>query len=1596
MNESLKNVFSFMKEALELKNRNVYSVKNYELHIDFGQFYNQFKELLDTPDYLTYDINSENMIFKIKHISDDNKKIIPKVPEQLVKYIIVDNGNDIISLIDDLEEKLNESGLLELYLEYDKTIKEINKYNNLIDSYNSKYMQFYNVYKRINDYEEKIEVIFGQKLLMWTNNQNEKIERYILEANLEINVDSIANVISFTIDRNKFRGFATDFLNLDAYKLKDANSLYAFVKEFNEDMINNEVDFNNAVQKYIKYASLENEIVNREAEVLEELQPFKTYLFDNCGIMVRNKNIKVWIDDLERIIDMSDTTEFQSPILNMFEVDFANENQVADLLNDSTYFETKEEEVLFPLPSNDEQYKIVDKSKSSNIVLVQGPPGTGKSHTIANLISHYIAAGKKVIVTSEKAKALEVLRDKIPEEIRSLSLALLSSKGVDKELEFSIENVLKHQEDEHDSSKTKEIIKSLNEQLKNTQDKKREVLEKIIDLMSKDTVSHKEELNKIIGFENFDNATLMDIAMWLDENKQYKVVPIDDNENYLYSNSKDFFDKLDDISEDIKNNCYAISTAIPINDYLKNNEIELYIKECLGYKNYQLHSNEIINAVKQSSITEDIVNELGNKLDIVSKIYCFFDKKWVKSNVEYEVFIKKNKELLELINEKQKFIMFVEEKLFDYNITYDDDNNRKEYSNILREVINLYDENGNIHLLDKIKLGLYLRKLSGIIYNGISLSERKLSKENFVQIKNITDYYIFVDFIRNRIEQILSIDLFDKYSIPKNQFGKYQDKITDILNALVNFEKHVKEINECFKIVINTNLFAINYLDSDEEFIKNIYNDLKYYITENSASDKSNKLINDIRNYYKDYNLQNLDSLLISIKTNQLDEFIQNKNILLHEINVINRYNDLKNMYSNLTHDKQGLIHKYIYNFTFEEKNFLKTNIDKIFKYHYLEKYYLSLEEKVSDLPSLYEERNKLINEEKKLITSLVSARGWYFQNQRMNYNISTSLNKWLNLKKKVGSGKGKNANIYLRQMREEMSVARNAIPVWIMPVDKLIEQYPFTDEPPFDVLIMDESSQSSVFSISALSRAKKIIIVGDDKQISPTNAFTSIDIINDLRTKYLRNNGWDLQISKDTSIYDIVQTICGNKKITLTEHFRCLPEIIRYSNKEFYNMEINPLKVRDKYNTIINPIRAVYVTGASCKKIGTQIFNQAEIDRIVMLIDEIINDKQYDNKTIGIITLQNNTAKYIQKLNEIIMRKFGEKFIEERKVKIGITYDFQGDERDVIILSMVIANVLDTGEIFNFTALTKQEFDRSFNVAASRAKEQMILVHSVKLDDLSPNCNRYKLLNYCLSYDKEIEKAKEELFESTFEKDVYEFLKKKGYNLTPQFKIGNYRIDFVLTNDNNQKIAIECDGDAYHGIEELDKDLRRQSILERCGWKFARIRASEFYYDQENSTKKLIDTIEGYLKYNNSINFHTSMTKSNDKTIDDLINDELINNQSSMQINNKKKNISINDLLSTLESGIAVEYGLSQFKYMTLFSIGLSRKEIAEYFNVAYDTVKKALQSVCIKYGFSTAEEYITTFKKQYSETKEYNDIINKYNEYKDVEILEDIVETI
>ena len=106
----------------------------------------------------------------------------------------------------------------------------------------------------------------------------------------------------------------------------------------------------------------------------------------------------------------------------------------------------------------------------------------------------------------------------------------------------------------------------------------------------------------------------------------------------------------------------------------------------------------------------------------------------------------------------------------------------------------------------------------------------------------------------------------------------------------------------------------------------------------------------------------------------------------------------------------------------------------------------------------------------------------------------------------------------------------------------------------------------------------------------------------------------------------------------------------------------------------------------------------------------------------------------------------------------------------------------------------------------------------------------------------KEVEKV-EDLFESGFEKDVFSLISSNGYAINPQVKVGQYRVDLVVEGLRN-RLAIECDGDSWHGVEKWEEDLERQQQLERVGWIFCRIRASEFYRDPHKAIQPILKKI--------------------------------------------------------------------------------------------------------------------------------------------------------
>ena len=306
-----------------------------------------------------------------------------------------------------------------------------------------------------------------------------------------------------------------------------------------------------------------------------------------------------------------------------------------------------------------------------------------------------------------------------------------------------------------------------------------------------------------------------------------------------------------------------------------------------------------------------------------------------------------------------------------------------------------------------------------------------------------------------------------------------------------------------------------------------------------------------------------------------------------------------------------------------------------------------------------------------------------------------------------------------------------------------------------------------------------------------------------------------------------------------LKEHFRCVPEIIAYSNKTSYNFKIKPL--RESSSSILKPAVIDYkVSGIRDDK---RKINMIEAKTVVALIKACLELKEYAASSFGVISLLGDEQ--VELIQKLIIEKIDTIDIEKHSILCGNPSHFQGDERDVMFLTMVDSNSGE-GPLRMMTDGTESARKKRYNVAASRAKDQMWVINSLDANnDLKTGDIRKEFLEYINNpkdfiLTEEIEKNSE----SIFEEEVVKYLVSEGYHIKQQWEVGAYRIDMVALFQ-DKKIAIECDGEKWHSTEEqIKQDMERQSILERCGWEFIRIRGSKYFKNPESTMKDVIDEL--------------------------------------------------------------------------------------------------------------------------------------------------------
>ena len=437
-------------------------------------------------------------------------------------------------------------------------------------------------------------------------------------------------------------------------------------------------------------------------------------------------------------------------------------------------------------------------------------------------------------------------------------------------------------------------------------------------------------------------------------------------------------------------------------------------------------------------------------------------------------------------------------------------------------------------------------------------------------------------------------------------------------------------------------------------------------------------------------------------------------------------------------------------------------------------------------------------------------------------------------LMRQYGKGTGQQAVQQLRQARTHLEQARAAVPVWIMPLDRVFDS--FAPQPHlFDVVIIDEASQCDLTGLLAYYLGKKVVVVGDHLQVQPTVIGADLETTGSLRESYLYDIPGSMLFRPDTSIYDFAQTSFGGQ-LMLKEHFRCVPDIIAFSNKLSYDGKIRALRPA---SSAPEPHLVELVTPRLAHD-DARRSNRAEASWITALVAAMATHPAYAGRSIGVISLL--YEEQVRVLNTLLLRHVPADAWSAHDLDVGSPSQFQGDERDVMLLSMVSKPLEGPQRM-----LSERMFKSRFNVAVSRARDQLWLVHSLDPGtDLKAGDYRLELISHVRDPGavRRLFEEKAGQTQSPFEVEVLERLVFAGYKVTPQFRVGYFSIDFVVW-DGERRLAVECDGERFHTLEDLPKDLARQSTLERLGWQFVRIRGSQWYRDRSSAWEWLQARLE-------------------------------------------------------------------------------------------------------------------------------------------------------
>lgn len=1113
----------------------------------------------------------------------------------------------------------------------------------------------------------------------------------------------------------------------------------------------------------------------------------------------------VMYKDIDSNQDLIKNSDLVKTICGLSEEKQISTNEICPL--NELDIKVKPQETYQILDADSSQQQAIQVAKQGHNLVIEGPPGTGKSQTIANIIAELLSQNKKVLFVSQKIAALDVVKNRLDKNgLAPFCLELHSNKTNRKRVIDELVNTL---EFSYNGNYSEAALSKLASDIK--------TLRKCTDDLHTPIGNLSYKPFNAIGFV-LDNPSIPDFEYLFENYENWTQEKLNNNVN-LFKQMQDILQRLGEPKNFPLYGCEVREIDLEILLKLKN-ELKNFLKNfndfCLNIndlKTYLLTKNivkisQVESLINVAKIVENIPNSAIDNI-AQNTPQMAEDIKMICNNIkQFNVYNNriKNKLNLGILNEDIEFLI---QKFSIYRDKFFSRISLKFYKDckfIRAFLVNNYRPNLDelVNDLNNTKeLKTWIEKLEECDSIATDLFDKIWDKncpnEEGIQ-KRSKCLLKFKELVNSG--KIFDGNILEKFEKEGINYEKIQKSLQNILNLKEQIFNNYNEICELLKF-------------NCERAFGEQFEQVEFAKIDNKFSSILNQC-NDLTLWFK--YLEILDK----IDEANLSEFY--KKCFEYKIPLSDFANALKVQFLRIWLN-----------------GFVLKNVPSLKQFNSLDQDNLVKEFKILDKNQILSAKTRLVT---KLANNINNAKNEYF--------------KEVNILKKYG--KLQRFRKALRRMIKDIPHLFLALKPCLMMSPSTVAQLLDSETFKFDVIIFDEASQLTTEDcIGSIIRGDKLIVAGDTKQLPPTSFFqTVVATDDDSEEEDDDDNSVDVGRVDLDSILDECTT-SGFPQCMLKWHYRSKHEyLIAFSNKHLYQeLYTFPSCIEDSETL---GIKFFYHEPSDTTKDNKRLEEAQLVAKAVMQ-----HAKKHPNLSLGVATLNIKQKGLIEAELEKLREEDPscEDFFSDNNSEyffIKNLESIQGDERDVIMISIGYFKNQNGTLPMNFGPINKDGGERRLNVLITRARYMVEVFSGIKAADFNmdkTNKRGVQLLQWYLDFAERGEIALkqsttapiDDSFDSPFEESVCNALRAKGYSVKSQVGCSGYKIDLAIRDKDNPGhflLGIECDGARYHSSATArDRDRLRQEVLEQLGWKIYRIWSTDWFKNPQKQLEKLVNYID-------------------------------------------------------------------------------------------------------------------------------------------------------